>query len=186
MNPAAVFAIALTLSVDSFAAALGNGVAAGRLPLIGLVRIALLFALCETASFSAGWAAGHAFSRLIASLDHWIAFGLLFAVGARMIRHGAAPRAARPTAESGFPPRIFATAIATSIDAAAVGISLAFIDAGFLQAVVIIALVTFAVTLGGATIGRSTAQALGRRAELMGGLAMICIGAAIPVQHLYF
>lgn len=186
MTPPAVFAIALTMSVDSFAASLGKGVAAGRLPLIGLVRVAALFALCETASFSAGWLAGQAFSRLIASVDHWIAFGLLFAVGVWMIRQGAGPRAVPRTAASAFTPRVFATAIATSIDAAAVGVSLAFIEVDFLQAVVIIALVTFAVALGGATIGRSSAPALGRRAEFVGGLAMICIGAAIPVQHLYF
>lgn len=190
MTPPAVFAIALSMSVDSFAASLGKGAAAGRLPLIGLVRIAALFALCETASFSAGWLAGHAFSPLIASVDHWIAFGLLFAVGVHMIRHGAGPRAApraapRP-ALSALPPRVFATAIATSIDAAAIGVSLAFIEVDFLLAVAIIALVTFAVALGGATIGRSTAAMLGRRAEIVGGLAMICIGAAIPVQHLYF
>lgn len=186
MNPAAVFAIALTMSVDSFAASLGKGVAAGRLPLIGLVRIAALFALCETASFSAGWLAGYAFSPLIARIDHWIAFGLLFAVGVHMIRHGAGPHAALRPAQTAFPPRVFATAIATSIDAAVVGISLAFIEADFLQAVAIVALVTFAVALGGATIGRSTASALGRRAEIVGGLAMICIGATILVQHLYF
>ena len=186
MTPPAVFAIALSMSVDSFAASLGKGAAAGRLPLIGLVRIAALFALCETASFSAGWLAGHAFSPLIASVDHWIAFGLLFAVGVHMIRHGAAPRAAPRPALSALPPRVFATAIATSIDAAAIGVSLAFIEVDFLLAVAIISLVTFAVALGGATIGRSTAAMLGRRAEIVGGLAMICIGAAIPVQHLYF
>ncbi len=186
MTPPAVFAIALTMSVDSFAASLGKGAAAGRLPLIGLVRVAALFALCETASFSAGWLAGQAFSRLIASVDHWIAFGLLFAVGVRMIRQGAGPRAVPRPAPSAFTPQVFATAIATSIDAAAVGVSLAFIEVDFLQAVVIIALVTFAVALGGVTIGRSTAPALGRRAEIVGGLAMICIGAAILVQHLYY
>lgn len=182
MTPPVVFAIALGMSVDSFAASVGKGVAAGRLPFIGLLRIAALFALCETASFSAGWLAGHAFSGLIASVDHWIAFGLLFAVGVRMIHQGAAPRPARPA----VPPRVLATAIATSIDAAAVGASFAFIAVDFLQAVVIIALVTFAVTLVGATIGRSTAPALGGWAEVIGGLAMICTGAAILAQHLYF
>lgn len=186
MNPAAVFALAVSLSMDSFAASLGKGAVSVRLPVYNIVAIAALFGLCEAAALAGGWAAGYAFGALIATIDHWVAFGLLLLVGVRMIHQAVAGiEPAQPTGR-GFPLRAVMTAVATSIDAVVVGISLALIDVSIVQAVVIVGVVTFVVTLGGGGIGRSTATALGRRAEALGGAAMILIGTSILVQHLYF
>lgn len=185
MNPAAVFALAIGLSLDSFAASLGKGAAAGRLPARHVVFIAALFGTCEAAALTAGWAAGQAFATLITSVDHWIAFGLLLAVGARMIQQSASLPGERRPPIALVPLRMLAIAAATSVDSVVVGISLAFIDADIFQAILIVGLVTFVVTMGGAGIGRSAAPVLGRRAELLGGLTMICVGSVILARHLY-
>ncbi len=184
MSWAALIALAVSLAMDSFAASLGRGAAAGRRPGTHIIAIASLFGLCEAAALAGGWAAGYAFNVLIASIDHWIAFALLLVIGARMIRHGViGGNPGTPGAEFRF--QALATAVATSIDAAVVGISLAFMDVDIVRAVLTIGAVTFVVTLGGAGIGRTTAPALGKWAEILGGSAMICIGAVILLSHLY-
>lgn len=186
MNMAAVLALAVGLSMDSFAASMGRGAATGQASRYNVIAIAALFGLCEATALAAGWAAGHTFSALITSVDHWIAFVLLLGVGIRMIHQGMVfePTADPPARES--PLQVIATTVATSIDAAAVGISLAIIDVSIVHAVAMVAVVTFVLTLGGASIGRSTAPSMGRWSEMAGGVAMICIGASILIQHLYF
>lgn len=186
MNPAAVVLLAFSLSMDSFAAALGKGAMSGRLPLYNLILIASLFGACEATALAAGWLAGQAFSTLITTVDHWIAFVLLLVVGGRMIRQGMRSDGVSVPSETGFSLRLVATAIATSIDAAAVGISLAFMAADLLLSVSIVGAVTFLVTLGGAGIGCRAAPVLGRRVEVLGGIGLISIGTAILIQHLYF
>lgn len=184
MSWAALFALAVSLAMDSFAASLGRGAATGRLPGNHVFAIAAMFGLCEATALAGGWVAGYAFSTLIISVDHWIAFGLLMVIGLRMIRQGfLSGGPGTPRVEFRF--QAIATAVATSIDAAVVGISLAIINVDIVRAVLTIGAVTFLVTLTGASIGRKAAPTLGRWAEVLGGAAMVVIGTVILRHHLY-
>jgi putative Mn2+ efflux pump MntP len=182
MSVVNAFALSLSLSADSFAASLGRDAGAGRARLLRAARTGLVFAAFETAALSAGWGLGEVASGAFRALDHWVALALLAAIGGRMIREGfrAAPQA------DISPPRPFrlaATALATSIDACAVGASLALAGGGYLVSAVTLATVTFAMTLAGSVLGRRLGAAAGRRAEIAGGLVLVAVGVNIAVTH---
>ena len=187
MSLAGSFALAVSLSMDSFAASLGRSAAWRRDDALRVLRLGALFATFEVAALSAGWLLGQAALGIVSALDHWIAFFLLLAIGGRMIRDGLTrpPQGATETQPRPWL-RIFGTALATSIDAAAVGMSMAFIGFDFMAAAITLAAVTFAMTCTGAALGRRVGPALGKRAELAGGVLLVAIGAKILVEHLYF
>ncbi|MGQ9371833.1 manganese efflux pump MntP [Azospirillum sp. A39] len=186
MNVATLTVLGLSLSVDAFAAAIGRGAAAERTRIVDALRVGACFGFFEALSPAVGWAVGLAVSAWIASVDHWIAFGLLGGVGGRMIwlasRAAESPADGSPTARLG-PVALVLTALATSIDATAVGISLAVVDVNILQACVVIGLVTTVMAFGGVLIGKSAGPLLGRKAEILGGCALIAIGSKIVVEH---
>lgn len=178
-------ALGASLSVDAFAAALGKG-AANRQARIGeAVRVGLVFGFFEAITPAIGWLLGYALNDTIADYDHWVAFGLLAAVGAYMIREalrGGADPVEPAQATSWW--RLVVTAIATSIDATAVGISLALMDVNIWTACLVIGAITSLVATGGVMLGRTVGPYLGRYAGIGGGLVLTAIGASILVQHL--
>lgn len=187
MSIAGSFALAVSLSMDSFAASLGRGTTWRRADTLRVVRLGVLFAGFEVAALSAGWLVGHAALGVVAALDHWIAFALLLVIGGRMVRDGLAPAGPVETpAQTRSLFRVLGTATATSVDAAAVGISLAFIGFDFATAALALGGVTFAMTCAGALLGRRVGPMLGKRAEIAGGILLIAIGSKILVEHLYF
>lgn len=175
--------LALALAMDAFAVAIAQG--ANARPGAGAaVRIGAAFGLAQGLMPLGGWIAGLAFAGMIQAVDHWIAFGLLAVLGAKMIREGMAdgdddvrtvPLAGRA---------LFVAAVATSIDAAAAGLTLnefavpVGIACGMIGAVT--ALLCWAGTLAGAAVG----EQFGKRAEIAGGIVLIAIGAKILVEHL--
>lgn len=179
--------VALSLSVDAFAAAVGKGCTGTRPRFGDAVRIGAVFGFFEAVTPAIGWALGLALSGWIKSVDHWVAFALLAVVGGHMLWQAAqAPAPADDSAKSKSSgmPRLILTALATSIDAMAVGVSLAVLDVDIVAACLVIGGVTTVVATGGVLLGRQAGPYLGRYAEVLGGVALIGIGSLILYQHL--
>ncbi|WP_185983704.1 manganese efflux pump MntP family protein [Aureimonas mangrovi] len=185
MSPLSIVILALGMSVDALIASTSRGAALKRPSVVEAVRTGMVFGVVEAITPLIGWAAGVAASAYIAQVDHWIAFGLLGAVGGRMVFH-ALTRAAEEDAPA--PNRsawlLVATAVGTSLDAMAVGVSLAFLDVNILVIAAAIGLATMLMSTGGMLAGRLIGARFGRYAEIVGGLALIAIGATILVEHL--
>jgi putative Mn2+ efflux pump MntP len=183
MSVANAFVLSLSLSADSFAASLGRDAGSGRARMMRAARTGVVFAACEVTALSAGWALGAAASSTFRALDHWIALALLCVIGGRMIFDGlrAMPEAA-PTTRAN-PLRLAATAVATSIDACAVGASLALAGGGYAAAALTLAAVTFGMTFTGSMVGRRLGDAVGKRAEIVGGVVLIAVGFHIAASH---
>jgi len=130
-----------------------------------------------------GWAAGLAASSYITAMDHWIAFALLLAIGAKMIWESARRPGALRNPERHSLKILVATAIGTSIDAMAVGVTLAFIDADIVVTAFAIGCATLLMATSGILIGRFIGEKFGRIAEAIGGSGLIVIGAKILVEH---
>lgn len=185
MTPVAIAVLSLSMSTDAFAAAVGRG-ASHRPTLPGAIKAGLVFGVIEAITPVIGWALGMVAAGLVERIDHWIAFGLLAAVGGRMIWEATR---ARVEEESDAPRRsgpwgLIATAIGTSIDAAAVGVGLAFIGANIWVIAASIGFTTFLLTTLGMLIGRAVGQRFGKIAELLGGLALVVLGLTILLEHL--
>jgi manganese efflux pump family protein len=183
MNLVTTIALAFSMSADAFAAALGKGAALDNPRLSEALRVGLIFGTIEAITPVIGWAAGVTASRYISAFDHWVAFSVLGVIGGKMIWesvHRAEGRQ-RPTQHSlGV---LIGTAIGTSIDAMAIGVTLALIEANILVAALAIGGTTFALATLGIMIGRLIGAKLGRIAEAAGGTALILIGAKILLDH---
>jgi putative Mn2+ efflux pump MntP len=182
MSPFAIVFIALSMSADAFAAALGKGAALDRPPLGEALRCGLIFGLVEAVTPVVGWTLGAAASAgayLVA--DDWIAFAVLAAIGIKMIHDGL-----RRTAGDDKPKRhsarlLVITALGTSIDALAVGVSLALLGVGIAATALAIGFATFAMATLGILLGRALGERFGRIAETLGGAGLIVIGVKILV-----
>lgn len=184
MNPFSILLIGLAMSTDAFAAAVGKGAAMQRPRLADALRAGLLFGVIEGLTPVIGWLLGSAASRYITAWDHWIAFAVLLALGLHMIWHGIHPDAEdAPPRRDGFW-RMAVLAVGTSIDAMAVGVSLAFLEAPIGVVALVIGLCTLVMVTAGILLGRVLGAVVGRRAEMLGGVVMIAIGAAILYEHL--
>jgi len=187
MNPFSILLIGLAMSTDAFAAAVGKGAAMRHPRWRDALRAGLIFGVIEAITPLIGWLLGSAASRYITAWDHWIAFGVLGLLGAHMIWNGLKPEAGTDADEA---PRrhgfwnLAATGLGTSIDAMAVGVSLAFLDAPILIVAAVIGLCTLAMVTAGIMLGRVLGTLAGKRAEILGGAIMILIGAAILYEHL--
>lgn len=181
-------ALGFSLSIDSCVAATARSAGRARPRLREAFLIAFLFAASETAILAAGWVLGEAVGALVVrdlvqDFDHWIAFALLLFVGLRMIREGLAGRAE----SSGRPielGRLAVTAVATSIDAAAVGFGIAFMPVPPLEVAAAVGGVTFVLAATGVMMGRFLGAVLAKRAEILGGAVLIAVGIRIVVEHM--
>ena len=183
MNPFSIVVLAFSMSADAFAAALGKGSALDRPRLGDALRIGLVFGIVEAITPVIGWAAGLAASTYITAIDHWIAFSLLSAIGGKMIWDGT-----RRPAEQARPQRhsfglLLMTAIGTSIDAMAVGVTLAFLNANIVVTALAIGAATFVMATIGILLGRVLGEKFGRIAEILGGVGLILIGTRILIEH---
>ncbi len=184
MNPLSILALALGMSADAFAAAVGRGAAHRPTPLQA-IRAGLVFGAVEAITPILGWFAGSAASSYVEKIDHWIAFALLALVGGHMIRAAlAADDDAAPAPRNGRLLALVATAIGTSIDAAAVGVGLAFVTVDIRVVAAAIGVSTFLLTTIGMLIGGRVGVRFGRKAEIAGGGVLIVIGCLILVEHL--
>ena len=191
MNPFSTVLLALAMSTDAFAAAVGKGAALHRPRWSEALRTGLIFGVIEALTPLVGWALGQAAESYVKQWDHWIAFALLGVLGLRMVYEGFGQPDAAETDDAGggrasrhgFWTLAF-TGFATSIDAMAVGVGLAFIDVPILPIAASIGVATFAMVTTGVMVGRLLGAVLGKRAEIVGGLVLIGVGVAILVEHL--
>lgn len=179
-----IFLIAVGLAMDAFAASLAAGASPAVRGRRAYFRLAFHFGLFQALMPLVGWSLGVGLARFIAPLDHWVAFGLLAVVGSRMAVAGLA---GAPEERSGDPTRgwtLVLLSVATSIDALAVGITLAMLRVGILGPTLVIGVVTAGLSLLGIRLGRLLGARLGRGMEIAGGLLLIAIGVRILVSHL--
>jgi putative Mn2+ efflux pump MntP len=186
MSSISVVILAFGMSIDAMLAALGRGSALRRPGVLESLKTGLIFGVIEAITPVIGWSAGVAASSFITKVDHWIAFGLLSAVGLRMVYH-AVSRSSAP-ATSGAPKAslaaLLATAVGTSLDAMAVGVSLAFLDVNIVIVALAIGATTAVMASGGMLAGRLLGERFGRWAEIGGGIALTGIGLTILIEHL--
>jgi putative Mn2+ efflux pump MntP len=185
MSPLAIVVIAFGMSVDAFAAALAKGAALHRPQFREALRTGAIFGIVEAITPVLGWAAGLAASTFVEEIDHWIALFFLGGIGAKMVYESFNRSATveKPKRHSSM--TLVVTAIGTSIDAMAVGVTLAFLDASIIVVALAIGFATFTMTTTGVMVGRFAGAKLGKRAELVGGIALIALGIRIFVQHMW-
>ncbi|MBI5625459.1 MAG: manganese efflux pump [Elusimicrobia bacterium] len=178
-----VMAIALGLSMDAFAVSITSGLAIKELKIGHALRIAFVFGLFQAVMPVLGWLAGLSMKSFISGVDHWIAFGLLLFVGGKMIWEALRCSGEEPCSplDAGV---LLMLAVATSIDALAVGITFSFLDVSIAMPVAIIGLVTFVMCFAGTLIGKKVGHLSERKIEVAGGLILIAIGVKILVEHL--
>lgn len=182
MSPITIGALAVSMSIDAFLASVGKGTAGAPPRLATTLRTGAIFGLVEALTPLLGWAAGVAASRYVAQVDHWIAFALLAGVGVHMILQAWTRPGEEARPASGWATLI--TAIGTSVDAMAVGVSLAFVPVNILVVALAIGATTTLMSATGLLLGRYIGARFGRIAETLGGLALCTMGALILHQHL--
>ena len=177
--------IALGLSMDAFAVSLCKGIGAGKVKIKHMLIVGLWFGCFQAAMPLGGYFLGGTFSGYIESFDHWIAFVLLLFIGGKMIfdsfKKDEDKKETNPFAFT----VMLLMAVATSIDALAVGITFAFLpDVNIWLAIGIIGALTFILSAAGTKIGSIFGNKLSSKAEFIGGLILIAMGVKILVEHL--
>ena len=186
MSFIAVVLLALAMSTDAFAAAVGKGTALQNPRWSEALRTGLIFGVIEAMTPIVGWALGNLAADYVQAWDHWIAFTLLLVLGGRML---IAAFRGRDDDEPEKPSThgfwiLAVTGFATSIDAMAVGVGLAFLDVDIFPIAAAIGCATFVMVTIGVMVGRVLGKIAGRWAEAVGGVVLIGIGTGILVQHL--
>jgi putative Mn2+ efflux pump MntP len=192
MSPISILLIGFAMSTDAFAAAVGKGAAMRKPRLLDALRAGLIFGVIEAITPIIGWLLGRAASQYVQAFDHWIAFGLLGVLGAHMIIAGLKPddeaEADNDGEDAGEQHKSFwtlaVTGFATSIDAMAIGVGLAFLDVHIGVVALVIGLCTMIMVTIGIMLGRALGAVVGKRAEIVGGVILIIIGCAILYEHL--
>ena len=178
--------LALALAMDCFSVALGLSCGLKGLDLKRSLRLALFFGGFQFLMPVLGWLAGEKLVRFIEHFDHWVAFGLLALIGAKMIieafRLDDRQKACRPDKTRGWP--LLVLSLATSIDALAVGLSLSLIGLPVARSAAMFGAGSFVMTMAGAKLGPATGRAAGRWAEVLGGAVLIGVGVKILAGHL--
>lgn len=183
MDYVTILAIALGLSFDTFAVSLSYGVVRNGIIFRQATGVAIVFAFFQGGLTIAGYFLGSIVSGILNEADHWIAFGLLLFLGGKMIMEGL--KTDREEIKDYSNPVMLCTAaFATSIDAFAVGISLALLSVGIWGAGILIGVITFLASMTAIRIGKSAGEKLGNRVEILGGLILIVIGLKILLEHL--
>src|SRR5262245_31516550 len=174
----AAVALAFGLAMDATAVSAARGLAEHRSRELAILP--LLFGGFQSGMAALGWLAGWWVGPYIAAWDHWVAFGLLAAIGGKMVVDGWRHRddAERPAAP-GTPMLYLALAVATSIDAAAAGITLPMVPAPPWLSLLLIGTVTAACSVIGYLVGRFAGARFGSRVAILGGLVLIAIGARL-------
>jgi len=180
-----ILLIAVSLAMDAFAVSVSTGIA---VPGFGPRQAARIGAWCGFFQFAMpliGWFLGSSVREYIEFIDHWIAFGLLALIGGHMIADALRGGDCGEDAVTDLSNRrLFLLALATSIDALAVGVSLAFVDVNILLASAVIGVVAFVLAMLGGLLGRRLGCLFQRRATLLGGVVLVCIGLKILLEHL--
>lgn len=183
-----IIILALALSMDALAVSVANGFIIKELKIKHALRIAIAFGLFQAVMPVLGWAAGVTFSSFLTAIDHWIAFILLGGIGGKMIYESRKIEEEEEAVSNNalHLPTLFFLAVATSIDALAVGLSFAFLDVAIISPVLIIGGITAVLCFVGVFIGNKVGHLFESKLEFIGGIILIGIGIKILIEHLFF
>lgn len=192
MNYLEIFFIGVGLAMDAFAVSICKGMSLKKMSLKGALAAGLYFGGFQALMPLLGWFLGSSFARYVEAFGHWIAFALLAFVGGGMIREAVRDvrekREGKEVAEvtADFGPRsMIPLAIATSIDAFAVGVSFSFYEVNIYTAIAIIGCTTFAISAAGVRIGMLFGEKWSSKAEAAGGCLLILIGIILVVRGIF-
>ena len=180
-----LFLIAVGLSMDAFAVSVCKGLAMPKCTFKKAAIVGLWFGGFQALMPAIGYILGAQFQEAIASIDHWIAFVLLVLIGGNMI-HEALDNDEEEADASLDVKTMFLLAVATSIDALAIGITFAFLKVNIIPAVCFIGIVTFIISFAGVKIGNIFGARYKNKAEIVGGVILILLGLKILLEHLGF
>jgi len=186
MDSLTIIIIAVGLAMDAFVVSIISGSAYRQLHVRHALRMAMFFGAFQAFMPLVGSLAGLTLREYIAHYDHWIAFGLLAAVGGKMIYESFKIKSVE---ENPDPSNIFVLlvlSVATSIDALAVGITLSLLAGSIVVAVIIIGLITFVLSYLGVYIGKRFGHFFESKMEALGGIILIGIGTKVLIEHLFF
>jgi putative Mn2+ efflux pump MntP len=181
-----VLMLAVGLAADAFAVSVAEGVAIHKITRAHVLRVSICFGAFQALMPVAGWLAGSALARFIQPFDHWVAFGLLGFLGGKMIADSLTGFETAEPRQPSRGARLLLLAIATSLDALAVGVTLGILHTNIWAPAVIIGIVTGLLCAIGMDLGDRIGSRLGRRAELAGGVILVGIGVKILVEHFWF
>lgn len=182
-----IFLIALGLSMDAFAVSVCKGLGMKKLSYKNTLLIGAFFGGFQAIMPLVGWLLGTQFESYITAFDHWIAFVLLGIIGGKMIWESCKTDTEEcAKCENPKIRELFILAVATSIDALAVGITLAFLRVNIWKSISVIGVVTFIISMAGVVIGNRFGSKYKRRAELAGGIILMIMGVKILMDHLGF
>ncbi len=178
-----LFILAVGLAMDAFSVAVCKGLSVCQVKKKHVLTTGLYFGAFQALMPAAGYLLGTGFQAQIQKIDHWIAFILLSLIGVNMIRES---RSEAECLDGCFGPKaMLPLAVATSIDALAVGVTFAFLKVQIVPAVSFIGIVTFVISCAGVLIGNRFGAKYKSKAELAGGLVLVCMGVKILVEHLF-
>jgi putative Mn2+ efflux pump MntP len=177
--------ISVGLAMDAMAVSLGIGTA-GQIPTRrGKIRLAAHLGIFQSGMTLLGWLAGETIVEYVKAFDHWIAFGLLLYVSVNLIRSGLSKERKAFDQDPSTGKVLVLLSVATSIDAFAVGLSIALLDVSLLLSVAMIGLVAFLLSALGLFAGIRLGEAFGKRMEIAGGAILLIIGVRIVVTHVF-
>ena len=182
MEPISILLIAVGLAMDAFAVSICKGMAVKRASFRTMLVMGIWFGVFQAVMPVIGYLLGSSLYDLISEYDHWIAFILLFLIGFNMIREALTDEDEGIDDDLGMK-TMFVLAVATSIEALAVGISLAMTGDGIAVPAVVIGVVTMLLSMIGVQVGSRFGDRYGSRAEILGGAILILIGVKIVLEH---
>jgi putative Mn2+ efflux pump MntP len=181
-----IILIAVGLSMDAFAVSITLGLQAEKPKARELLTPAIFFGFFQALMPITGFFAGIYFANRIQEIDHWIAFVLLGIIGGKMIKDSFS-KSKEELDENHFKfGKMLVLAIATSIDALAIGITFAFFKVEIFKAAIIIGLITFFISMSGVKIGSVFGAKFKSKAEFIGGAVLVLLGIKILIEHLFF
>lgn len=183
--------IAIGLSMDAFAVSIGKGLSVTKIKLSHALKVGLWFGGFQALMPLIGYLLGSTFADIVTAYDHWVAFGLLALIGGNMIKEAVEKDdddcdcKKKPKNNFGLV-TMFTLAIATSIDALAIGVTFAFFKVAIIPAIITIGITTFLFSIAGLKIGHIFGCKYKSHAELFGGVILILIGLKILIEHTIF
>jgi manganese efflux pump family protein len=180
-----ILIIAVGLAMDAFAVSIANGMTTTGNRRRSALLTAVFFGGFQMLMPAIGWLAGLTLQGIISGIDHWVAFGLLAFIGAKMVYDGVKKEPEHAAVGDLKLHRLLVLAVATSIDALMVGLSFAFLQTSIVLPIAVIGAVTFALSFVGFYFGCGLGERFGHRIEIVGGGVLILIGLRILLEHLF-
>ena len=184
MDLVSIVLISIGLAMDAFAVSVCKGLSMKKIDMKKVIIIGLYFGIFQGGMPAIGYLLGVNFSSLVESVDHWIAFGLLGFIGFKMIKEALSKEEGSIDDDVSFKTMVV-LAVATSIDALAVGITFAFLQSNYIAlSFLLIGIITFILSVIGVVIGNKFGNKYEKKAELAGGIILVVLGIKILLEHL--